>query len=232
MTLKNRVLFAGLLISVPFGLTVSAIAEEEGVLGGEFSVNISMLTDYRFRGVSQNDESFALQGGLDWFHTSGFYLGTWASNISNFSGATMETNIYGGYSGEMNSLSFDVGGLLYHYPSGKNTDYFEAYGSVGMDLGFVAASIGANYAFSSDNLANNDNFYIFTNGDVTIPDTPVTLSLHFGYEDGALASDKWDWSAGLSVYFQGLDFGVSYVDTNLAGDNSDATVVFSVGASF
>jgi len=221
--LCGSLLMAGVLASAP-----AARAE----LGGGFSANVSMLSDYRFRGVSLNDEGFALQGGFDWAHDSGFYAGTWASNISDFNGSSMETNLYGGYAGEANGVSYDVGGLLYHYPGGEDTDYVELYGSVGMDLGFVAAFVGANYAFSSDNLGNEDNIYIYTDGEVVIPETPVTVKLHLGYEDGALARDKWDWSVGGSVNYKGLDFGVSYIDTNLAGDNADATVVFSVGASF
>lgn len=228
MTILNKALWASLVVAGTIGATLPAHAE----LGGGFSANVSMMNDYRFRGVSANDEGFALQGGIDWAHDSGFYVGTWASNISDLNGSTMETNLYGGYAGEVNGMTYDVGGLLYHYPGGANTDYFEVYGSVGMDLGFVVASVGANYAFSNDNLGSNDNIYIFTNGDVVIPDTPVSIKLHLGYEDGALATEKWDWSVGASVNFQGLDFGVSYVDTNLIGDNVDATVVFSVGASF
>ncbi|HEC00611.1 MAG TPA: hypothetical protein ENI91_02845, partial [Sphingomonadales bacterium] len=73
-----------------------AWAEEGSFLGGEISANISMLNDYRFRGVSLNDEGFAIQGGFDWSHESGFYVGTWASNISDFNGASIESDFYGG----------------------------------------------------------------------------------------------------------------------------------------
>ncbi|WP_165776996.1 TorF family putative porin [Paremcibacter congregatus] len=228
MTLRRKAIFTTLLLAGTLGATLPAQAE----LGGGFSANITMTNDYRFRGVSLNDEGFSLQGGLDWAHESGFYVGTWATNISDFNGASMETDFYGGYAGEKDGITYDIGGLLYHYPGGSNTDYFEVYGSVGMDLGFVSASVGSNYAFSSDNTGNDDNLYLYTKGDVVIPDTPFTVNLHLGYEDGAFANKKWDWSVGTSVAYQGLDFGITYIDTNLAGDNADATVLFSVGASF
>jgi len=229
---RTKALFTTLLFTGTLSAALPAQAEETGFLGGELSANISILNDYRFRGVSLNDEDYALQGGIDWSHESGFYVGTWASNISDFNGSTMETDYYAGYAGEVNGMSYDVGGVLYAYPGGTNTDYFEVYGSVGMDLGFAAVTLGSNYAFSSDNLANEDNLYIYTKGDIVIPDTQLSLNLHLGYENGAFANKKWDWIVGASYNFQGLDLGISYIDTNIVGEASDATVVFSVGVSF
>jgi len=209
-----------------------AWAEEGNFLGGEITANISMLNDYRFRGVSQNDEGFALQGGFDWSNDSGFYVGTWASNISDFNGSKVETDYYGGYAGEVNGISFDIGGMLYSYPGGTNTDYFELYGSTGIDLGFASFTVGANYAFSNNNLGNQDNIYIYTDGEVAIPNTPLSLNMRLGFEDGAFGNKKWDWLIGTTLSYQGMDFGVSYIDTNVTGNNSDGRVVFSVGKSF
>lgn len=232
VTIRTTALFTTLLFAGTMAATGPLQAEDKNFLGGAISGNISMLNDYRFRGVSMNDEGFALQGSLDWSHDSGFYGGTWASNISDFNGSTVEVDFYGGYGGEMNGLGYDVGVILYHYPGGSGTDYVELYGSTGMDLGFVSASVGVNYAFSNDNLGNENNIYFFTDGSVAIPETPVFLNLHLGYEDGALANGKWDWLIGTSVSYSGLDFAISYIDTNIAGGGSDARVVFSVGASF
>ena len=232
MTIRTKALLTTLLFAGTLSAAMPAWAEEGNFLGGEITANISMLNDYRFRGVSQNDEGFALQGGFDWSHESGFYVGTWASNISDFNGASIESDFYGGYAGEVNGISFDVGGLLYHYPGGTGTDYFELYGSTGIDLGFASATFGANYAFSNNNLGNQDNIYIYTDGEVVIPNTPLSLNLHLGFEDGAFGNKKWDWIIGTTVSYQGLDFGVSYVDTNIPGNNSDGRIVFSVGASF
>ena len=53
----------------------------------EASANIAFATDYRFRGISQTDKDFAIQGGFDYAWDSGFYIGTWASNVDNFSPA-------------------------------------------------------------------------------------------------------------------------------------------------
>ena len=52
-----------------------------------FTSNIGLYSQYVFRGISQTDEKPAVQGGFDLGHKSGFYVGTWASNISWISDA-------------------------------------------------------------------------------------------------------------------------------------------------
>src|SRR5438105_1975700 len=91
------------------------------------SANIGAVTDYRFRGITQTSKKPAIQGGFDFSHKSGFYLGTWASNVKwvkDFNGATkgsVELDLYGGYKGEiMKDLTYDVGLITYRYP-GNNS---------------------------------------------------------------------------------------------------------------
>lgn len=64
------------------------------------SGSVAIASDYRFRGVSQSDEQLAVQGGITLSHESGFYIGTWASNLAGwgtFGGANMELDLIGGY---------------------------------------------------------------------------------------------------------------------------------------
>jgi len=82
-------------------------------------------TDYVFNGISQSFRSPAVQGGFDYAHSSGLYLGTWASNISGvqYGNASMEWDIFGGYKGKVGAdLSYDVGLMTVNYPSGRTTD--------------------------------------------------------------------------------------------------------------
>src|SRR5436309_8446048 len=44
--------------------------------------NVALVGDYRFRGLSQTYTQPAVQGGVDFTHVSGAYLGTWGSNVS------------------------------------------------------------------------------------------------------------------------------------------------------
>jgi uncharacterized protein (TIGR02001 family) len=91
------------------------------------SYNIGATTDYRFRAISQTSKKPAVQGGIDFAHQSGLYLGAWASNVKwvkDFNGATkgaLELDLYGGYKGGIaKDLGFDVGLITYQYP-GNNS---------------------------------------------------------------------------------------------------------------
>jgi len=87
------------------------------------SSNIALVSDYRFRGISQTWRLPALQGGIDYAHSSGLYLGTWASNVSGNSynnGAGLELDLYGGYKFAVSqNLTLDVGALAYIYPGAR-----------------------------------------------------------------------------------------------------------------
>ena len=65
------------------------------------SFNVGAVTDYRYRGISQSRLKPALQGGADFAHKSGFYVGTWASTIKWIKDAggdaPAELDLYGGY---------------------------------------------------------------------------------------------------------------------------------------
>mgnify|MGYP003346674428 CR=1 FL=1 len=71
--------------------------------------NATLVSDYRFRGISQNNGKFspAIQGGFDWSTDQGFYLGTWASNV-NFSEGSIETDLYGGFKNKIND-DYEIG---------------------------------------------------------------------------------------------------------------------------
>ena len=85
--------------------------------------NFSLVSDYRFRGIAQSWAQPAVQGGIDYTHASGFYLGNWNSSISSNSynnGASLEMDLYGGYRFEpVKDLTLDVGVLRYQYPGAR-----------------------------------------------------------------------------------------------------------------
>jgi uncharacterized protein (TIGR02001 family) len=109
-----------------------------------FTGNMTLATEYLYRGIAQTRGKPALQGGFDYAHSSGLYAGVWASNISWINdgtpgaSATLEVDIYGGYKGAITEdIGFDVGVLTYNYPgSGKtpvgwiNPDTTEVYGAI------------------------------------------------------------------------------------------------------
>jgi uncharacterized protein (TIGR02001 family) len=86
--------------------------------------NFGLFSDYRFRGISQSKKSAALQGGFDYAHKSGAYLGTWTSSVSSFANANgngQELDVYGGYKFSLGSVGLDFGYLAYIYPANAPT---------------------------------------------------------------------------------------------------------------
>jgi uncharacterized protein (TIGR02001 family) len=95
----------------------------------QLTYNVGVVSDYRVRGIAQTAFKPALQAGIDFVHKSGFYAGTFASNvrwIKDFNLATkgaVEVDLYGGYKGAINSdFSYDVGAITYQYPGNNSGD--------------------------------------------------------------------------------------------------------------
>ena len=117
--------------------------------------NVSLNSDYRFRGFTQTNYGAALQGGIDITHKSGFYVGNWNSNVAQdlYNGASLEMDFYGGFKGEVApGLGYDVGAIYYYYPqtgvdrggaysnySGKKINNQEIY--FGLSYGPISAKL-------------------------------------------------------------------------------------------
>jgi len=231
-------------------LAATPALAQEGESEFTVSGNVALTSDYRFRGVSLSNGDMAIQGGIDLTHSTGLYFGTWASSIEDSpTYGEMELDLYIGWSGDITSgLTLDTGLLYYAYPSkdsgGGASDYFEPYISLSTQLGPVAATVGAAYAWKQKSLGKDDNLYTYTDLEAGIPDTPITLNGHLGYTKGALAprllaggtkDTGFDWSIGASITaLGGLNFGVSYIGTS--GPNvknfTDNTVVATLSYSF
>ena len=116
-----------------------ALVFVSGLAQAQIAGNFGLSSDYRFRGVSQTQNALAVQGGLDYAHESGLYVGNWNSSVSSqlyTDGAGIESDVYAGFKKEFNGITVDVGSLNYIYPRAKNgttTDFntHEVYGGIG-----------------------------------------------------------------------------------------------------
>jgi uncharacterized protein (TIGR02001 family) len=218
-----------------------AAEEEEGAAeeeaSGPFSVSggVTVVSDYRFRGVSLSDKDFAVQPTITVSHESGLYVGVWGSNIADNAGDDLEVDLYAGFAGG-DAVTYDIGLTYYVYPGVSAFNYVEFTGKLGTTIGPVKLGSQLSYVPSQDNTGNTDNIYIGGNAAIGIPDTPVTLTASLGYEDGFFAADKVDWSLGANASFSGFTVGAAYVDSNrnstfVLGD-SKAGFVGSIGYSF
>lgn len=243
--MKKRVL--ALVLTGLAGSSALAIAAESE---HELSGNLSLINDYRYRGVSQTFKGPAIQGGFDYAHKSGLYLGTWASNVEEefLNGANIEIDVYGGYSGEIaKDLSFDVGGLYYYYP-GQYTgtariDTFEVYAGATWKWVNVKYSHATTRFFG---LAGSGNSY-YLEANVSVPlAMDFSLDLHYGHQEikGAGNDDYNDWKVAIAKPIGGFDFSLAYVDTDVDGGGAftrsdgktrklaDGTVLVSIAKSF
>src|SRR5690606_24215199 len=109
----------------------------------ELTANASVTSNYIWRGLTQTSCEAAVQGGVDYASDSGFYAGTWASNVGYDSddAYSYEHDMYFGFAGETSSFSYDVGYLYYNYDSNAGFDFGEVYGSLGFGNFGVSLSL-------------------------------------------------------------------------------------------
>lgn len=238
---------------IGFGLDAKAdelITEKD--VNGKISANVGMVTEYFFRGITQTDKKFAVQGGVDFAHNSGLAVGAWGSNVDFGDGdqASAELDLYGGWSGELgkSKITASLGAIYYVYPGAASSlDYNFWEVNAGLSKDFGVASASAKISYSPDYFAGSgDATYVEAGVDVPVGKY-FTVNLHGGYQwidKNATfgADDYFDWLVGLSFSLIGLDFQVAYVGTDL-DDNSPghtlncfrsscSTVIASVSKSF
>jgi len=232
-------------------IATPALADEAPPSDFTVTGGATLVSDYRFRGISQTDKRFAVQGTFTVAHSSGLYATVWGSSIDDYvaAGSDQEIDLIVGYAHTFESgLTLDGGMLYYYYPGsgGGNSDFFEPYISVKQTFGPVTGKLSAAYAWEQSALTigsgKEDNLYLAADLSAAIPETPLSLSAHVGYSDGpsylTIGDDYLDWNVGVSYTWNHLTFGVSYVDTDgtfitPSGRNaSKAGVVFSLGAAF
>lgn len=219
------------------GLPMAAQAQsaEDEAATWEIDAEVGLFSDYRFRGVSLSGEDPQVTGEISIAHESGFYAGTWLSNVDLGSGADdLEIDLYGGYAADLGGVTLDVGAIYYVYPSDSSFDYLEFTGSLGTQIGAAEMSVGVAYVPRQDALGGDDNIYAYVAGDMPLGDSPLSLHGSFGYEDGGFANKKKDWLLGVSYDAgSGFTLAADYVDTARGPvATGDATAVFSITKSF
>jgi uncharacterized protein (TIGR02001 family) len=233
-------LIHALVLSGLVGVPAYAVAAEEES-PHSLSANVTLTSNYIFRGISQTGGDPAIQGGFDYAHSSGLYLGTWASNVGwleDFQGydkGNMEIDFYGGFRGPIGAsdFTFDVGGIYYMYPGDNDTggfndaDTLEVYGA----LGWKWFTVKGSYYLSDEVFGFGDalggdadgSYYVAISGAYPVADTGLTLGASWGtfsFENNDFADyDDWSVSATydlgkLGKLGEGVTAGLKYTDTN------------------
>ena len=240
----KKVLPAAIAASLLAGATATTVQATE------ISANVALVSDYKFRGISQSNDNPALQGGFDLGFDNGIYIGTWASSVdfdvSSADGGlngSLELDYYVGWASDIGDSGFgiDVGYLYYDYPGddGLEGDYQELYGS----LSWNDLAIGV--AYSDDYYAETDTFwYYYADYSLGINDM-FTIDFHVGYNDvekngGFLSSDEdsfIDYSVGVTASWLAVDWTLAYVGTDLDEEDvfdtewGDDSIIFTISKS-
>jgi uncharacterized protein (TIGR02001 family) len=173
--------------------------------------NVGLYSQYIFRGLTQTNSQPALQGGIDLTHSSGFYLGAWASNISWLrdkigtssdavytSGGSLELDLYGGYRTDIKGVGIDVGALQYWYPgkvrkpgqSDANTtevygaiSYGRLQGKISTVVSKDAWGFGKEYNVGSGGDDERGTYYAELNANIPLADTGITALIHVARQE-------------------------------------------------
>lgn len=233
---------------VPLALAASSVmsatAAAQQAAASPVTGNITLASEYRFRGIDQTFGKPAIQGGFDYSHSSGVYLGNWNSNVSQgagFPGGNIEMDFYGGFKKAFGDFGLDVGAIYYYYPGtdsgpgrvgapfnnrsgavhGGKVDNKEVY--IGGSWKWLSAkwfySLG-DYFSAPDTKHSN---YLDLSGTYDLGSgwgiTAHLGHLQFKNMDNANYND---WKIGATKDLSGWILGAAYVGTSAKGDCGSA----------
>lgn len=211
--------------------------------------NMSLVSDYRFRGISQTFEKPALQGGFDYAHPSGIYIGNWNSNVSEgagFPASNLEMDFYGGWKKSFGDIGLDLGAIYYYYPgSNANPDRGTTFANPNdatktfngtVDNKEIYAGLSWKWLAAKWFYAFDDYFSLPGTKGSHYLDLSANYDLGGGWgvvgHFGKLKLKGWsagtdltdgdysDWKLGVTKDIAGWVFGAAYVDTNAKGSCS------------
>ena len=207
MKVLQKTAISAAAVALLAGLTsVAAFAEDAPAPEvSPITANVTVVNDYRYRGIDQSNGKPAIQGGFDYAHESGLYIGNWNSSISwvgdNFktsggvaTSAPIEMDFYGGFKKELIGEGFasDIGVLQYYYPNSglalgsqqANPNTTEIYAAQNFTFGALTGFAKVSYAVSTlfGTINSTGSYY----PDLTVNyDTGVfgiALNGHVGYQ--------------------------------------------------
>src|SRR5690349_5242579 len=189
--------------AVVAGTSAAAAQIPLGASGFSIESEASVVSDYRFRGVSLSNEKPAFQVEAILSHDSGFYAGAFTSTIEEYGvdadgdGAKAEVDLSGGWAFSLAGFDIDTGAVAYLYPDASDVNYYVVPVSITRAFGDLSVTAGYEYTPVQRSLADLDGSYVWLGADWKSEFMPVSLTASIGREEGAWAVDgKTDWLIG------------------------------------
>lgn len=205
--------------------------------------NLAIVSDYRFRGIAQTFKQPAIQGGIDYSHSSGFYAGNWNSSINTgagFPGGSIEMDLYGGWKKTWGDWGLDVGAIYYYYPGTDATaaNFAANPRTAETHRGKVSNTelyLGGSWKWISVRYfhATSDYFSLPGTKGSNYLDVSATYDLGNGWgvtgHVGSFRLKNWDngnrnekanytdWKLGVTKDINGWVIGATYIDTSAKG---------------
>ncbi len=231
-----RKLVVPLALAASSFLTGAAVAQQAAAPApSPVTGNMTLASEYRFRGIDQTAGKPAIQGGFDYSHASGVYLGNWNSNVNQnagYPGGSIEMDFYGGWKKAFGDFGLDLGAIYYYYP-GTDASFLGNPHSTKTNSGTVHNAefyVGGSWKFLSVKWFHALSDYF------SVPDTSGTDYFDFsatydvggglgvvghvgklkvkGYSD----ADYTDYKLGVTKDITGWVLGAAYVGTNAKGN--------------
>lgn len=201
-------------------LLASATTAGSGVVLAEspLTANVGVTSNYIWRGTTQTNDASAVSGGIDYAHASGFYAGTWVSNVTWTNVDGYEQDLYAGYGFDAGPVGLDVGYIKYTYPVGNGQDDFdELYVNASYDM----FSAGVALTTSTEAGGDDSHQYIYVGAEFEVK-KDLTLAVTFG---------DYDFDGGDTADYSHTQISLSKGDFTFALDDNDTdNAVWGVGS--
>jgi uncharacterized protein (TIGR02001 family) len=232
MTMKSTGLKLTFAAAMLASVAVPALADDAPAPAyGSITGYLAVESDYRYRGISQNNTAVTPEGSLNWAGPMGFYAGTWVAQVDwGGHNPNVEMDIYGGKHFDLDGTDLNVEAYYYSYPEadfpGTKASYFEFQGALSHT--FDKLTLTAFGAYSPEwSLSGGEGWYGALTESYALTDW-LSISSTVGHQWVALApKDYWHWDVGLTATWKSFTLDVRYI----GNDITPAATSFWVGTN-
>jgi uncharacterized protein (TIGR02001 family) len=201
-------------------VAVPALADDAPAYGS-ISGYLAAESDYRYRGISQNNTSITPEGALNWTGPMGFYVGSWAAQVDwGGHNPNVEWDIYGGKHFDLGGTDLNVEAYYYAYPDYESyglTDdasYFEIQTYLTHTFGKL--TLTATGAYSPEwSLGLGDGWYGAGTASYPLTDW-LTASATVGHQwVQGIPNDYTHWDIGLTAVYKSFSLDVRYIGNDI-----------------